>query len=232
MTTRYLSAEIPLGLKGLNGSKNQSQIPIDALVTANSVTFESGTIQKEGGTTVYTTSGVGSDVATPSDVSVIAGHAWNQAASTHREVLLPSDRSLLTDVGAGAFTTTLSSGLTVSGEFPTFAEGGKEAAAVNRKLFIFTGLNVVKVLSANGSTASDIGTPPADWSGTNQLPHAAGSLRACAAQLMRKPLLRRSGKAPAREGLELNSDSSQTTHTAYTKSNQVRTERRIHNIQN
>ncbi len=168
MASIYQIAEIPIGLKGLNGNANQSQIPIDALITAENVTFESGTVQKEGGTAEYTTSGVGADAATPSDVSIIAGTEWNHDGSTQRIVIVTSDGSILRDDGSGAFTTTLASGLTVSGEYPVFVEGGKEAAANNRKLICFTGLNSPQVLSGNGASTSAVTTPPADWSGSNQ----------------------------------------------------------------
>ncbi len=51
---------------------------------------------------------------------------------------------------------------------PFFVGGGKEAAAGNRKLFVFTGTNVVQVLADDGATTAALATPPADWSGTNQ----------------------------------------------------------------
>jgi hypothetical protein len=69
----------------------------------------------------------------------------------------------------GNFSTVLDSGLTVTdATFPVFVEGGKEVAANNKKLFIFTGANAVQVLSGSGTTTADITTPPADWATTNQ----------------------------------------------------------------
>lgn len=44
-----------------------------------------------------------------------------------------------------------------------FVEGGKEAAADNRKLFYFNGVDPVQVLSGNGTSTTDITSPPSDW---------------------------------------------------------------------
>lgn len=83
-------------------------------------------------------------------------------------VVVLGDGTIKKDTGAGTFGVTLASGLTVSGVVPVFVEGGKEAAANNRKLFIFTGSNAVQVLSGDGATTAAVATPPADWSGSNQ----------------------------------------------------------------
>jgi hypothetical protein len=61
---------------------------------------------------------------------------------------------------------TLKSGLSLSARPGRFVAGGKEAAAVNRKLFYFNGVDPVQVLSGDGTTTSNIATPPADWSAT------------------------------------------------------------------
>lgn len=100
--------------------------------------------------------------------SILGGHDWDHDGGTQRQVALGDDGKLYKDDGAGSFSTTLKTGLTVSAIIPVFVEGGKEAAANNRKLFVFTAKNVVQVLSANGATTADITTPPADWSGANQ----------------------------------------------------------------
>lgn len=157
-----LIAEIPLGLSGLTGTINQSQIRPDQLITANNITYEAGTMQKEGGTAKYNAT------ALTGAPSVLGGHDWDHDGGTQRQVVLASDGTLQKDDGAGSFSTTLKSGLSVGDVLPVFVEGGKEAAANDRKLFIFTAKNVVQVLAANGATTSDLTTPPADWSGTSQ----------------------------------------------------------------
>jgi hypothetical protein len=59
--------------------------------------------------------------------------------------------------------TSLVSGLTNTRRRGRFISGGKEAAANNRKLFYFNGVDPVQVLSGDGATMTAIATPPADW---------------------------------------------------------------------
>jgi len=44
-----------------------------------------------------------------------------------------------------------------------FISGGKEAAAVNRKLFFYNGTDPIQVLSGDGTTTTDVATPATDW---------------------------------------------------------------------
>lgn len=162
MTFTGLIAELPLGSAGQTGNINQSQIRPDQLITANNITYEAGTLQKEGGTAKY------NSTVLSGAPSVLGGHDWDHDGGTQRQVVLADDGTLQKDDGAGSFTTTLKSGLSVGDVIPNFVEGGKEAAANDRKLFIFTAKNIVQILAANGVTTSDLATPPADWSGTSQ----------------------------------------------------------------
>lgn len=63
---------------------------------------------------------------------------------------------------------TLSSSLSTVARPGRFVQGGKEAAAVNRKLFYFNGVDTVRVLSGDGATVTNITLPPTDWATTNQ----------------------------------------------------------------
>ena len=162
MASTLQIAELPMGLDGLNGTKNISTVPITALIKANNVTFENGTIQKEGGTTKYNSTAIS---GTP---TIEAGVDWNHNGITQRMVVVTGAGDILKDSGNGTFPVTLKSGLTMTDVIPTFSAGGKEVAANNRKLITFTGINAAQVLSADGATTSDLTTPPADWTGTNQ----------------------------------------------------------------
>jgi len=154
-----LIAEIPIGVDGLTGTKNPSQAKPTELMVAQNLTFEAGTIQKEGGATKYNSTAI---TGTP---AVIGGWDWFPSEGVQRMVVVTSDGRCLKDDGSGAFGTTLKSGLTVSDVVPVFVEGGLEAAGANRKLFLFTKKNQVQVLAADGATMADLATPPADWSG-------------------------------------------------------------------
>jgi hypothetical protein len=105
------------------------------------------------------------DTTTP---SVVALFDWWPDSSTQRIITASMDGSLYKDDGAGNLdATVLKSGLSTTAR-GRFTQAGKEAAAVNRKLFYFNGTNIVQRLSGNGATTADLATPPADWSGTNQ----------------------------------------------------------------
>jgi hypothetical protein len=100
---------------------------------------------------------------------ILGATYWNYNGATPKIVALDTAGRLLMDGFDGNFSTVLDSGLTVTtSTFPVFVEGGKEAAANNKKLFTFTGANAVQVLSGAGTTTADITTPPSDWATTNQ----------------------------------------------------------------
>jgi hypothetical protein len=155
-------AEIVVGTLGLNGSKNAATMDPRALIQATNLTFEDGTMRKEGGAEKYNSTVIS---GTP---KVLGGWDWFPTAGVQRMIVLLDDGTLKKDDGGGSFGTTLKSSLTVTDANPVFVEGGKEAAANNRKLFMFSAANVVQVLSADGTTTGDVATPPSDWSGSNQ----------------------------------------------------------------
>ena len=130
-------AELPIGMQGLTGNKNQSQISEQQLIIANNLTYEDGTLRKEGGTAKYNSNAIS---ATP---SILQGIDWNHDGSTQRMVVFTSNGKLLKDSGDGTFPVTLKSSLTVSGATsPIFVQGGKEVAANNQKLFIFSDIAI------------------------------------------------------------------------------------------
>lgn len=155
-------AELVLGVDGLTGSKNQALVQPAQLLKALNLTYEGAAMQKEGGASKYNSTAIS---GTP---AIVGGWDWFPTAGTQRMVVVLDDGTIKKDTGGGDFTVTLKSGLTTSGKQPFFLEAGKEAAANNRKLLIFMSGIAVQVLSADASTTSDIATPPADWSGTDQ----------------------------------------------------------------
>jgi len=165
MAYQGLIAELPIGLAGLTGSKHQSQITPQHLIVADDLTYESGTIQKEGGASKYNSTAIS---GTP---SIVGGWDWFPTDGTQRMVVVLDDGTIKKDTGGGGFTVTLGSGFTITtATVPMFVEGGKEAAANDRKLFIFTdGSNGIQVLSADGATVSRLSTAndPADWTNTH-----------------------------------------------------------------
>jgi len=154
-----------LGTKGQSGTKNMAAIEIEQLILADNLTFEDVTIRKEGGAKKY------NGTAITGAPKVLGGHDWLYDGSTQRSIVVTDNGDIIRDDGAGDYNggTTLKSGLTIaSTTMAMFVEGGKEAAANNKKLFVFTGRNAIQVLSGNGATTTDLSTPPTDWAGTNQ----------------------------------------------------------------
>ncbi len=157
MASRWLVAEIPLVSRGLNGSKNYNEVPFDALIDADNLTFEDGNISKEGGASKFNT-----DVI-PGTPSVLGGWDWNHDGNSQRSIVVTDAGTILRATGI-RYSGTMKSGLSVSANTaPHFSEGGQESSANNRKLFICTGTNQVQVVSGDGATTSDLATPPADW---------------------------------------------------------------------
>lgn len=154
-----LVAELPIGQAGLTGSRNQALIRPEHLLLANNISFFGDNLSKEGGASKYNAS------ALTGAPSVRGGYDWWPNTTTQRAIVVTSVGAILKDSGGGTFGTTLKSGLTINiNDVPQFVEGGKEVAANNRKLFIFTPNNQVQVLSGDGATTANIATPPADWS--------------------------------------------------------------------
>lgn len=155
--------EIPIGLGGLVGTRNQAAITPDRLIKATNIMFDSKTVRKEGGATLYNATAIS---GTP---TILGGADWWPVDSVQRMVVIGSDGKLYKDTGSGSFGTTLASGLSVSDTVPIFVEGGKEAAAEDRKLFTFTGKNAVQVLAADGSVTTILGAVAAPTAPTAAL---------------------------------------------------------------
>lgn len=162
MSYRGAIAEINIGYDGLTGSKNLAQVGPSQLLQALNISYERNTISKEGGSAKYNSTAI---TAAP---SVIGGHDWFPSSAVQRMVVLTSAGDLLKDSGSGTFATTLVSGLTTGSIVPVFVDGGNEQVSNNKKLFVFTGVNAVQVLSGDGNTTADISKPPADWTGASQ----------------------------------------------------------------
>lgn len=159
----YIGQVVEVPINGsLVGTRNQATIEPNQLIQANGISMSSGTVAKEGGSDFYGQLPVGPNGG------IIGGWDWWPSAGVQRMIVVTDIGTIRKDSGAGNFLTILRSGLTTLDTVPTFTEGGKEVAANNRKLFIFTGKSAVQVLSGDGAVTTDLATPPADWSGANQ----------------------------------------------------------------
>lgn len=96
-----------------------------------------------------------------------SGSAWDLITG-QRIITATTEGALYKERGFNLDAVTLKAGLSTTARPGRFVQGGKEAAANNRKLFYFNGADVVQVLSGDAATTSDITSPPVDWSSTNQ----------------------------------------------------------------
>lgn len=165
------TAEIPVGQDGLTGTKNLATAQPSELIEANNITYENGTLQKEGGAIPLN--------ATPLTGAprIIAGHDWMPDPATQRTVVFCSDGKVLKDSGGGTFATTLATGLTATG-VPNFLEGGKESAGNNRKLILITGKDTPQYLSGDGIILTAFTSVPADWTANKPVCGAIHEARA------------------------------------------------------
>ncbi len=162
MAGNILIGEIPIGWNGLSGSKNQSQVPLESLIYTNNLTYESGTLQKEGGAAKLNTTAVSGSPG------IIGGWDWHPTQTAQRTIIFADDGYIYRSTATAFAAMSGASGLTATGDVvPFFVEGGKEVAANNKKLFVFSGVNAVRVLDGDAAVMTSA-TGPTDWTATNQ----------------------------------------------------------------
>ena len=121
MAFRGEIAEIPVGIDGLTGSKNLAEVGPGSLLVADNLTYEAGTLGKEGGSTIFNSTAIS---GTP---AILGGVAYSPDSTTQRVIVLADDGTLYRDASDN-FGTSLKTGLTVSAVNPVFVEGGLEAS--------------------------------------------------------------------------------------------------------
>lgn len=149
--------EIPCGIGGLNFSRAISEFPPEDLRYDENQTFADDTWQKEGGATKINTTAI---TGSP---TIVGLHDFWPNPSTQKLIAATSDGKIVSVVAAG-IGDTLKSGLGTNKQ-TVFVES--LGAASTRKLFSFNGYDIPQVTS-DGVSCSDLATPPADWTGTNQ----------------------------------------------------------------
>lgn len=151
--------EIPLAQTGVVGVENPTIMLPSDLVDANYVSYYGQVLRKYGGQSPYTPSPLGG--------AVLNGWDWFPTSAVQRQVVFLGTGSVRKDSGAGTFPDTLATGLAVA-QPSQFVEGGAEATARPRKLFLFTGGSPVQVLAGDGASMTALVKPAADWTGANQ----------------------------------------------------------------
>ena len=163
MAYQGYAAPILVGTDGLTGSQNLDALSPGQLLQATNLTYESGSLQKEGGAAKFNAASFGATTI------VLAGADWWPNPTTQYTLVYLSDGTVRRDNdGSGAFATTMTSAALPHRPFPIFLAGGQEAAARPRKLFVLTGQAPIQVITDGSAIMTGLALPPIDWSGSNQ----------------------------------------------------------------
>lgn len=152
-----------MGQAGLHVDDSPSAIPPNAIILGNNVQLYNNFIEKIGGATPIN--------KTP--ISEIMGmfDFWD-TPSSQRLIVVGGDGNTYAIDPSGNVSTIKPSGgaaATLNANNQVFmVAGGAENASVNRRLFIFTGNNVVQTIDGSATVRTDITKPPSDWADANQ----------------------------------------------------------------
>ena len=172
-------APLLISARGLTSEREPTRLRTGDLLLANNLDFTiPGIAQKEPG------SAKSNSTALSGAPSVFGGAEFWATETVQRRVIATSDGKLFKDDLTGAFATTLKSGLDTSRVTTFFAQGGLESTGRARLLFCMNGYDKVQVLSGDGATTSDLGTPPADWNAAAKGPLFMFRMMTSAGELM------------------------------------------------
>lgn len=151
-------APIPLGQIGLKTDDPMTSLPPNAGILANNVRMLNSTLQKSPGSQIYN--------PTPLTAPIIAAHDWWPLPTSQYLIALTSDGKVWRDSGDGTFNsnTPIGTGLSsLASNTTDLVDGGAETPADLKKLFIFTGSNIPKVIRGSTTNVGSIAYPPTDW---------------------------------------------------------------------
>jgi hypothetical protein len=148
---------IPFGSVGLLTDDVLSSLPMNSLVRAYNVEFESGRISKQRGSTKYNASALSDDI--------VCLYDYYPTPSLQRLIALTADGKMWRDTGDGTFSTTtaIKTGLGTLTPDSHMTVGGAESQGRNRKLFALMDSSQVQILDGDSSTPRNINFPSQDW---------------------------------------------------------------------
>lgn len=164
MAYQHQVAVIPLGIGGLHTDDQQSIVPPTDLIYTKNISIGYNQIEKDPGSEKFCST------ALPDAVYGFLDF-WPNVV-TQRLLAVCADGKVykFNDISGYSEVTPDSAApatLLVDNQV-TLVAGGAESQGRNRKCFIFTGNNPVQVISADGTTRSNISAGATDWSGFNQ----------------------------------------------------------------
>lgn len=157
------SVAIPLGNRGLLTDLPSSNIPADALIEANNVAFEYGSIRKDSGSTKF------NSTALDGGAGIVAIYDWHPDSANQRLIALTDTGKLYRDTGDGTFGagTPIATDFGLPNNSVFFVEAGQEDTPTDlKKLFIYSRTRELGYLDGDATTLTAV-TPAADWGSGN-----------------------------------------------------------------
>lgn len=156
--------ELPVGQGGLHTDDPQAVIPSTGLILAKNLALYKGLAERSGGSQRWNHS-----AALPS--GVVQFFDYFPLDVVQRVIVVCKNGKVYRFTDAFNYTE-----VTPTGSAPTnlnvsngcfIVEGGQESAGNSKKLFIFTGNDPIQVISADGTTRSNLASPASEWTASN-----------------------------------------------------------------
>lgn len=146
---------------------NHANIPPNAFILAEDVDFSRHNPRRLGGRALLGTP------STAASSGIRGGYDWDRDGSSQQDIVVTVSGTVWMETASGSGSyVALVTGLSgfgaatagsPGGSSPKFVEGGLEIAGNDRKLFMFSRLNPVYVLTGTGATMATIAYPTSDW---------------------------------------------------------------------
>lgn len=158
---------IPFGQAGLVTDGAQSNIPSNALIRANNVTFYDSVIQKDYGSRIWNSTPLPDSVVRGFEMFVDSGSQQQRVFALCADGQIYKLNNYFTQTKVTPSSISDPASLNTDG-YNCMVAGGNEVPGNPKKLFIFDGHNTPQVVTADGVTRRNMTKPAADWTGTNQ----------------------------------------------------------------
>jgi len=150
-----IAVDIECGLAGLNSNQNLYQVPHTNLVRAENIRYDGFCWRKAPGLNAINSAAVSG--------TILAGWDWRPQSGVQNQITAFSTGKIYMESGGVLDSTTLVTGLTISGPV-TFVEGANYSVDGNKRLYAFGKGIPPKVMVGTSGTMGSITAESADWS--------------------------------------------------------------------
>lgn len=156
--------DLPIGQGGLHTDDPQGLIPATGLILAKNIALYKGLAEREGGSQRWNATAV-------LPAGVVQFFDYFPVDVIQRLIVVCKNGRVYRFTDAFNFTEVTPSGsapITLNVSQGCFVvAGGQESAGNSKKLFIFTGNDPIQVISADGTTRSNLASPASEWTASN-----------------------------------------------------------------